>query len=152
MRKRSFFKISALLSLFAVTAATAAPIPTSRIGLNANTVKSGNVYIVTIPKKAGIANQTIGLQFCPDRNTIAGKLVRFSAEIKYSNIASDATGAHVGAKLLVSFKEHNRMKFFSTASLTGSCDEWKKYTLNVHQNHYPVFKKIAVQVSNSSER
>ena len=92
MQKRTFLKSFALLSLFAITAATAAPIPASNIRLGANGSRNGNVYTVTVPQKEGIANQTVGLQYSPDRKAIAGKMIRFSAELKYSGIASDDSG------------------------------------------------------------
>ncbi len=132
MQKRTFLKSFALLGVLAVSAATAAPIPASSIRLGANGSRNGNVYIVKVAKKAGIANQTIGLQFTPDRKAIAGKRIRFSAELKYSGIASDVTGGHVGAKLMLTFKEKGSRKFLSTPSLTGSCNEWKTYSLDMH--------------------
>lgn len=124
-------KILFILLSLSVGSSFAAPIPPSNISLGAGVVKKGNVYIVTVPVKDHIPNQTIGLQFCPDRNKIAGKKLRFSAEMKYSGIASDASGTHVGAKLLVSYKDNAGRKFFSIPSLSGSDSEWKKYTMDV---------------------
>lgn len=104
-------------------------IPANEIVLSAGCSRVGDDgYVVRVPKCSGMPNTTAGIAFAPDMAQIAGKAVRFSAELRCSGIASEVYGSHVGGKLLISWRDGAGMHFCSTVSLVGTVSEWKKYS------------------------
>lgn len=86
------------------------------------------VCIVKIPEKKNIANDTRGISL---KNTaaLAGKAVRFSAEVRYFGIGSDTKGQHVGGKILLVCRNSAGVPtYYSSQTLLGTNDQWQKLT------------------------
>jgi hypothetical protein len=96
-----------------------------------NSKKTADGYVVRVPKRPKMNNTTAGVTFSPDCKEIAGKQIRFSAEMRYSDIGSDVTGSHVGGKILVAFSDGGATRYVTTPALMGTSKEWKTYSLNV---------------------
>ena len=96
-----------------------------------NSKKTADGYVVRVPKRPQMTNTTAGVTLSPDCKEIAGKQIRFSAEMRYTDIGSDATGNHVGGKILVAFNNGGATRYVTTPALVGTSKEWKTYSLNV---------------------
>ena len=112
----------------------AGEIPPSRIAVPAGSSRiRASEYIVRVPKRNQIANTTPGLFFKPDLRKIAGKAIVFSAEMRCTDIASDAKGNHIGGKILVSYKDvSGRPYYLSSRSITGTSVEWKNCSIRLN--------------------
>ncbi len=118
-----------VIAVSALCRAGAEIIPAQNLKFQAGALKKGeNEYIVKVPKKEKMPNSTIGLVFRPSMKQIAGKSVTISAGFRCSGIASNASGDHVGGKILISYQDGSNMRYFATKSLTGTSSEWQKFS------------------------
>ncbi len=121
------FCVSALLN------ATADVIPASALERPEGCVVTGeSEYLVGVSKRANIANTTPGMVFTPDVKKIAGKAVKFSADLRCREIASDAEGEHIGGKILIVCKDSaGNLRFYGTKPMTGTVSDWQHQFVNL---------------------
>ncbi len=104
-------------------------IPASQFRVPSGSTRKGAAeYIVNVAKRGKMPNSTIGIVFRPSVRQLAGKAVVFSAEMRCTDIASDAAGDHIGGKILVSYQDGEGMRYFASGSLTGTSADWTKYS------------------------
>ncbi len=117
------------ISISALCSTVAEMIPAKAITVPAGCSRlSASEYVVRVAKRNDIPNTTAGLVFKPDMKLIAGKAVKFSADLRSIGIASDVSGEHVGGKILISYKDGSGMRFYATPSLTGTSAEWQNFS------------------------
>ncbi len=122
------------LCLSCMCSAIAAEIPASKIVVPAGcSRKSATEYVVRVPQRSNIPNTTAGLNFTPDVRQLAGKTVTFSADLKSSGIGSDASGSHVGGKILIACRDSSGYTgYLATKSITGTSDDWQNCSIEVN--------------------
>ncbi len=121
------------VGMFCIGYAGAEIIPASKLERPSGCIKTGeDEYRVGVARRANISNTTAGMVFAPDVRKIAGKVVRFSADMRCNEIASDAEGNHVGGKILVVCKDSaGRLKFYGTKPMTGTVSDWQNQSVTV---------------------
>ncbi|MBQ8755951.1 MAG: cellulase family glycosylhydrolase [Lentisphaeria bacterium] len=103
-----------------------------KLVLDGNSKKSVEGYVVRMPKRKSLPNTTTGITYKPEMKQIAGKIVVFSADMRYNDVGSDAQGSHVGGKILITYKGGDgRMRFLASPSVTGTDTEWKKHSFTL---------------------
>ncbi len=121
------------LCLSCMCSAIAAEIPASKIVVPAGCARTNtNEYVVKVPQRSNMPNSTVGLVFRPSARQLAGKTVVFSAEMRGTDIASDAAGSHIGGKILVSYQDGEGMRYLASKFLTGTAEEWEKYSCELY--------------------
>ena len=120
---------------FAAVAISAAPVEVkpSQIYLpSCASYSVSGVCTVTVEKKGGIQNLTLGPVWNVPVKEFAGKTLTISAEMRSENVDSDAANIHFGGKIQVAtFLENGKILWNVTPVIRGNTD-WKKYTLNVN--------------------
>ena len=84
------------------------------------------VYTVTVPKHPNPPNGTRGVVLKLDPEKVAGKAIRYRAEMRWRGIGSDTTGPHIGGKILGTY--HNTAgvgSWTASPSLVGTEEKWQ---------------------------
>ena len=92
------------------------------------TFKKG-VLTVIIPPTPNIGNATYGATLNIPYKKLVGMGVRFRGEVRYENVASDASGPHWGAKILASNNRQGVYNFFVSPTMRGTQKEWQPISL-----------------------
>lgn len=117
--------ISFVASLIAEPCSLELKVPSSETTFN------GGMYTVIVPQQKNIPNRIIGPSITLNPDKFLGRRIRVSAEMRYTGIRSDVTGAHVGAKILVIWKKSNDMlRYCPSPSLLGASNGWQKIELD----------------------
>ncbi len=85
------------------------------------------IYTVTVPRHSNPPNETRGVVLKLDPGRVAGKTIRYRAEMRWRGIGSDTTGKHVGGKILGVY--HNTAgvgRWTASPSLIGTEENWQE--------------------------
>ena len=120
------YLLSALLLCGAVMAKNpSTPLTPSELTLGKDAVFHDGIYTVTVPKHPNPPNGTRGVVLKLDPKKVAGKAIRYRAEMRWRGIGSDTSGSHIGGKILGT--HHNTAgvgRWTASPSLLGTEQEW----------------------------
>lgn len=122
------YLLSALLLCGAVMAKNpSTPLTPSELTLGKDAVFHDGIYTVTVPKHPNPPNETRGVSLRLDPKKVAGKAIRFRAEMRWRGIASDTTGRHIGGKILGSLRNFAGVgSWTASPSLVGTEEKWQE--------------------------
>lgn len=123
------YLLPALLLLCGVAAAQNPVISLrpSDLVLGKDAVYRRGIYTVTVPKHPNPPNGTRGVVLKLDPKKVAGKAIRYRAEMRWRGIGSDTSGSHIGGKILGT--HHNTAgvgSWTASPSLLGTEQEWQE--------------------------
>ena len=118
----------ALLALSLPLHAQFRQVKLSELDLGMYTKSKGNGFAVTIPVTPNIGNDTRGAVLRIPKEKLGGKEIVIQAEMRTNNVASDAVGGHVGAKILIVSTGSTGGNFYDFSSSAVGTTPWKKVT------------------------
>ena len=90
------------------------------------------ILTVIVEKTPNIPNATIGALLNVPAKTFVGKGVKFSAEIRYEGIDTDAQSRHAGGKIMTTNCRDGVYNFYGTGAVRGTKTEWTPISCLVH--------------------
>lgn len=123
------YLLPALLLLCGVAAAQNPVISLrpSDLVLGKDAVYRRGIYTVTVPKHPNPPNGTRGVVLKLDPKKVAGKAIRYRAEMRWRGIGSDTSGSHIGGKILGSLRNFAGVgSWTASPSLVGTEEKWQE--------------------------
>ena len=127
MKITHLFLLSLLFCGTVLAQNSARPLKPSDLMLGKDAVYRNGIYIVTVPQCTNPPNETRGVTLKLNPRKVAGKAIRYRAQMRWRGIGSDTTGKHIGGKILGFYRNSAGVGSWNASpSLVGTREEWQE--------------------------